>query len=172
MSQFNTDLTYSEKQRTKLKSFYSTKAFEGRYVFINKASSPVSQKLQNMAIDTIFQISDSKEIYIEEKIVRWPGYKYTAFVFETDSCTVIGREKSGWMKYGEFDFLLYGFEQASGDIEAYSIPFPKLKEWFWNNYTTYPATQTIQINHTFCRIVPIKDVESHVGFTKYFIGAL
>ena len=169
MSEFNNDLLFAEQQRTRLKDFYSIKAYEGRYVFINKESGEIGKYLQNKAIDTILQITDKKEVYIEEKIVRWKGKKYTAFTLETDSCTVAGREKDGWMKYGKFDYLLYGFTQEDYSIEVYIIPFKKLKEWFWKNYKNYPITITEQINRTSCRIVDILNVEKYVGFKKYII---
>lgn len=170
MSEFKTDLKYAEKQRENLKEFYSLKAFEGRYIFINKECGKISDYLQKKAVDTIMQLSDNKEIYIEEKIVRWKGVKYTAFTLETDSCTVKGYEKEGWMKYGEFDFLLYGFEQENKNIIIYIIPFKKLKTWFWSNYEKYPITTTKQINRTKCRIVNISDIKKYVGFKKFTIG--
>jgi len=166
---FIADLKYAETQREKLKDFYACKSYENRYVFINKESGVIGKELQNRSIDTIMQVSDKKEIYIEEKIVRWKGKKYTAFTLETDSCTVKGREKDGWMKYGEFDYLLYGLELENSDIEAYIISFQKLKKWFWENYENYRITTTEQINKTACRIVPIVDIKNNVGYKKFFI---
>lgn len=166
---FKDDLAFAEKQRFKLKDFYSIKAHEGRYVFINKESGDLSEELQNKSIDTILQLTENKEVYIEEKIVRWPGYKYTAFVLETDSCTVEGREKDGWMKYGKFDYLLYGFTLESGKMEIYIMPFKELKKWFWENYKNYPITITRQINKTKCRVVKIIDVKHSVGFKKFYL---
>lgn len=168
MNQFDKDLNFAEKNRNRLKDFYSTKAFEGRYVFINK-NNKLGSELQSKAIDTIFQVTDNKEVYIEEKIVRWKGNKLTAFALETESCTTLGREKDGWMKYGEFDYLVYGFIQANNDIELYIIPFKKLKTWFWQNYINFPITISKQINKTRCRIVKIQDVEKYVGFKTFII---
>lgn len=169
MSEFENDLKYSEEQRQKLKDFYSIKAYEGRYIFVNKECSDISKILQENAVDTILQLSDKKEIYIEEKIVRWKGKKYTGFTLETESCTVEGHEKDGWMKYGKFDYLLYGFTQENKSIIIYIIPFQKLKVWFWDNYDKYPITVTEQINKTKCRIVDIKDVKKYVGFKIFKI---
>src|SRR3990167_9639384 len=139
MSQFKQDLNYSETQREKLKEFYRVKAYDGRFVFINK-NKLLSKWLQENAVDTIMQISDSDEVYIEEKIVRWKGKKYEATTLETMSCTIPGREKDGWMKFSRADILAYGFEQENGDIELYLISFPKLKEWFWRNWRLFPET--------------------------------
>lgn len=169
MSQFTNDLQFAEEHRQRLKPFYKKYAHEGRYVFVNKESGELGEELQNKAVDTILQKTDDKEIYIEEKIVRWKGKKYTAFTLETDSCTVEGREKEGWMKYGKFDYLFYGFLQVDNSIEAYLIPFQKLKEWFWKNFMLFPETITEQINRTACRIVDIGEVERCVGFKKFTI---
>ena len=100
---------------------------------------------------------------------HWKGKKYTAFTLETESCTIEGREKDGWMKYGEFDYLLYGFVQQDNNIELYVIPFQKLKKWFWENYKNFQITETNQINRTRCRIVDIKEVETRVGFKKFYL---
>jgi len=164
---FQTDLNFAEKYRQRLKDFYSIKALDGRYVFINKTSGKLGNELQQKSIDTILQLTDKKEIYIEEKIVRWKGKKYTAFTLETESCSIVGREKDGWMKYGEFDYLIYGFIQENDNIEVYVIPFQKLKKWFWENYELFPITKTEQINKTICRVVDIKEVEKNVGFKKF-----
>ena len=167
---FRKDLFYSQKMRGKLKPFYEWKSFEGRFIFINKESAEISSILQKrLAVDTILALSDYKEIYIEEKIVRWPGYKYTAFVLEVQSCSVAGKESPGWMEYGLADYLAYGFEQEDGQIELYLIPFKKLKNWFWKNCISYSETKTTQLNQTVCKIVPIKDVKMNVGFEKFFI---
>ena len=85
---------------------------------------------------------------------------------ETQSCTIPGREKDGWMKYGEFDYLLYGFQQANQSLEVYIIPFQMLKRWFWQNYKLFPETITEQINKTACRIIPISEVKEAVGYKK------
>ena len=166
---FQNDLKFAEKYRSRLKEFYSIKAKDGRYVFINKESGTLGKDLQNKAVDTILQLTDDKEVYIEEKIVRWKGKKYTSFTLETNSCTIPGREKDGWMKYGEFDYLFYGFVQEDDKIELYIIPFQKLKEWFWRNCRNFPMTETNQINKTRCRIVDIKQVEDNVGLKKFYL---
>ncbi len=163
---FQNDLLFAERQRQYLKPYYKKISYEGRYIFINKASGILSNELQNKAVDSIIQVNDKREIYIEEKIVRWKGYKYNDFVLETESCSVDGRYKDGWMKYGQFDILLYGFTLENDNIEIYIIPFKKLKKWFWENYLKYKETTSKQINQTKCRRVPIKDIELNIGFKK------
>ena len=168
-TEFKKDLTFAEEQRRKLKPFYKKYSYEGRYIFVNKESGILGNELQKKSIDTILQKTDKKEIYIEEKIVRWKGKKLTAFALETHSCTVPGREKDGWMKYGEFDILLYGFTQADGSIEVYVIPFAKLKKWFWEYYLFFTETITDQINKSACRLVDINHVEEVIGFKKFTV---
>ena len=168
---FNIDLKLAEKHRNRLKDFYAIKAFEGRYVFINKLSGEIAEELQNRSVDTILQISDDKEIYIEEKIVRWPGYEYTAVTLETESCTVKGYEKDGWMKKltSKNHFLAYGFLQEDETIKLYIIPFDKLKSWFWENVDKFKSTVTDQINKTECKIVPLEEIKNNVGYKIFYI---
>ena len=168
MNQFEVDLQHSESQRNKLRDFYSIKAHEGRYIFINK-DKLISKWLQDNAVDTIMQISNRDEVYIEEKIVRWKGKKYEAMTLEVMSCTVPGREKDGWMKYAKADILAYGFEQEDGSVELYIMNLFKLKDWFWKNVKNYATTTTEQINRTVCKVVPIKDIQENVGFKKFLI---
>ena len=145
-----------------LKPFYNR--CDGKCFFLDEGDSAVT--LQRLGVDTLFR-KDGKMISIEEKIVRWPkrDTAYTAFVLETESCTTPGREKSGWMRYGEANWLFYAFEQADHDsLKIYFIDFFRLKEWFWKNLNKYRDTDTDQINQTRCKIVPIGDVCSSVPF--------
>jgi hypothetical protein len=155
-------------RNTFLEPFYSKKAKSGRFIFVDKGKlAEILQK--EMAIDTILQGEENRAIPIEEKIVRWPGYKYTAYTLEIMSCTNPGFEKKGWMHYAKCDILLYCFEQADGSIVAHALPFHTLQEWFLTNYQKYCSTVTKQINHTECKIVPITDVWANVKGCKEFI---
>lgn len=172
INQFYIDDVRQKKYRKKLlKPFYLNKAHEGRFVFVDKGS--IADVLQReYAVDTIMQINDELVKSIEEKIVNWPGYKYTHYTLEIMSCTVPGREKTGWMHYGKSDILLYCFVQENETIEAHAIPFQKLKEWFFKNdhYLNYRSTITKQINRTECKLVPITDVFDNVpGCKKIYI---
>lgn len=143
-----------------LKPYYKKISKDGRFLFLDKGK--LAEHLQReKAIDTIIQLNNGGVLGIEEKIVRWPGYKYTSYTFETMSCTVTGREKLGWMHYSICDYLMYGFVQEDNTrIVAHFIPFPKLQEWFFEDerYLNYRPFVTKQINHTETRIVPISDV--------------
>lgn len=143
-----------------LKPYYQKISHEGRFVFSDKGKlSTILQR--EMAIDTIVQSKENSLLSIEEKIVRWPGYIYEAYVFETWSCTNPGMERQGWMHYAECDCLLYCFIQADlRSLWIHSIPFKKLQDWFFSNdqYKNYRIFRTQQLNHTETRIVPITDV--------------
>jgi hypothetical protein len=138
--------------------FYHSHSLCGRYVFMDKGRlASLIQK--RSAVDTILQHRDGSAVCIEEKIVRWPGYRYTCYCLETRSCTVIGHESPGWMCYGEADYLLYCFAQEDDTLEAHLIDFPRLKAWFWpleDSFETFQMEDTV--NHTFGRKVPIAAV--------------
>jgi hypothetical protein len=161
MSEFFIDDRWQKGIRERiLKPLYQKAGCEGRFVFADKGKlADILQK--ELAVDTILQKSGNSILAIEEKIIRWPGYPYTAFALETWSCTVPGRERQGWMYTAKCDLLFYCFVQENGtDIIGYAIPFSALQKWFFENnrFEKYTKTVTAQINHTECRIVPIADV--------------
>lgn len=161
MNAFYVDDNWQREVRNKtLAPYYRNISNEGRFVFLDKGE--LSTRLQReFAIDTIIQGKGNSVVGIEEKIVRWPGYKYTAYTLETMSCTVPGREKKGWMHYSTCDYLLYCFVQSDSiSMKAHLIPFQKLQRWFFeeDRYTTYRSNITNQINRTETKIVPIDDV--------------
>ena len=155
-----------------LKPFYREHSWEGRYVFADKGK--LADKLQReMAVDTVLQKEQNALLSIEEKIVRWKGKAYKAFVLETWSCTVAGRESQGWMYTAQCDYLFYCFVQEDEkSCISYLIPFDKLKAWFFENdrYLNFPKTITNQINKTECRVVNIVDVKKAIpGIERYVI---
>ena len=168
---FTAAAEYSRYMRDKyLSHFYQKYSFDGRYVYIDKsACSTLLQK--ELAIDTVMQWGKGS-LCIEEKIEQWPGFKRRNFALETESCTVIGRERHGWMHYAKADYLLYAFayENDSG-LDVYLIDFPKLHEWFWNLPTRYEAhVMENTINHTRFEKVPILDVRRAVPTIRYLIN--
>lgn len=168
MNEFHIDNDWSHRKRDEyLKPHYITHSEEGRFVFCDKGD--LAKELQQAAVDTIMQGEEGRIWAIEEKIVRWKGRRYTALALETWSCTVPGRERQGWMYTAKCDVLLYCFEQEDGSLLCYAIPFGKLQYWFFDNshFEQYPTTQTKQINHSECRVVPIDDVLS-IGGCKCF----
>jgi len=76
MSIFANDNNFQlAKRESLLKPFYQKKAHEGRFIFADKGKlAEVLQK--EMAVDTILQGKENNIVSIEEKIVRWPGYRY------------------------------------------------------------------------------------------------
>jgi hypothetical protein len=106
--------------------FYGSARFNGRYMLMDKGrcASVIQRRL---SVDTIVQSKTGSAVCIEEKIVRWPGYRYDSLCLETDSCTKRGLESEGWMRYGAADYLLYCFAQKNGDLDCWLIDFPALK---------------------------------------------
>ena len=168
MNEFKRDDAWQKDVREKLlKPFYEKVACEGRYVFVDQG--PLAEILQKeFHIDTIIQRDQGRAVTFDEKIVRWPGYEYTAFTLETMSCTVEGRESPGWMHMAQCDYILYCFLQADGSAVAYSIPFKELNNWFFENdrYMNYSITRSEQLNKTECRVVPVSDVLKAIPSVK------
>lgn len=140
----------------------------GRYVLMDKGR--LSTFLQRrMAIDTVVQAKDGGALGIEEKIVRWPGYRYQSYCLETESCTVPGHESAGWMQYGDADYLLYCFQQECGGLDCDLIQFQRLREWFWPLEATLPVFQMQTQNKTRGRKVPVATVKANVPVSSFFL---
>lgn len=168
---FNAASEYARRMRdTFLVHFYQKYSVEGRYVFIDKSACSTILQTQ-LAVDTIFQSSHDKSICVEEKIEQWPGWKRSKFALETRSCTVVGREKPGWMHYARADYLLYAFAyEGDSGLDVFLINFPKLREWFWGLPTRYPShVMKHTLNHTEFEKVPIVDVCRAVPTYRYII---
>ena len=164
MRDFARDDAWQRQVRDKILApgFYGQHAVEGRYVTMDKGRlATILQK--RSAVDTVVQGRDGEAIFIEEKIVRWPGYKYACFFLETKSCTVPGHESPGWMFYGEADYLLYCFQTEAHDLDCWLIDFPSLQEWFWKRENSFPYHQLQDtINKTAGRLAPVADVHRNV----------
>jgi hypothetical protein len=153
-----------------LKPYYAHEAAEGRFIFLDKGK--IAKMLQQIAVDTIMQIDENGTLSYEEKIVQWPGYKYTHFVLETMSCTVRGHEKQGWMHTARCDILRYCFcQENERELLVYDIPFELLKEWFFkdNLFKRYYSTITNEINRTECKKVPIDDIMMNIKGCQSFL---
>jgi hypothetical protein len=163
VNDFDRDNIWQRKVRDSVLApgYYGLHSVEGRYVFIDKGRlATILQK--RFAVDTILQGRDGEAVCIEEKIVRWPGYKYSAYCLETESCTKPGFESQGWMRYGKADFLLYCFVRPS-TVECHLIDFPKLQAWFWpiaSTFATFGPLETL--NRSAGRKVPIESVRASV----------
>lgn len=145
--------------------FYGKFAVEGRYVFIDKGA--LATRLQReFAVDTMAQGRQGRAVCIEEKIVRWPGYEYTAYFLETESNTKPGWEKPGWMIYGQADLLLYCLVQPL-ILVWHCLDFRALQAWFLPIAETFPrSVKRDTINQTAGRIVPFEAVPDSVKVTR------
>jgi hypothetical protein len=169
MNQFHTDNGYQRGLRDRfLIPFYQSN-FGFSRLLDNEPD------WQHRGVDTLVWY-DGRWRWVEEKIVRWPRVNggqlrtngYTAFALETRSCTVPGREKSGWMDYSEAHWLLYCF--ASRDDSRLACSFmamQPLKQWFWPRRTRWPVIVTNQINRTECHIVPTCEVSSAITVRQF-----
>ena len=147
--QFRTDLRFEkQKDRMLLNAFYNYLCGKNNWFKVGKT-------LQDRGIDIVNK--KTEEAY-ENKVRR---KEWNDFALETESCSVKGYEKDGWMKYSEADWLMYGFS-VEKSIKLYQIDFKKLKSWFWNNYFKYPEIITPQINKSKSRVVPIEDVKQFI----------
>ena len=167
MNDFNDDDDWQRRKRDEylVPQFYK-KRQDGRFVLMDKGRlSTFLQRRQ--AIDTVVQAKDGGAISIEEKIVRWPGYEYSAYCLETESCTIPDHESDGWMHYGESDYLLYCFEQEDGGLLCDLIEFQPLKEWFWPLAEDWPTFQMPTQNRTRGRLVPVKMVRENVHVVRF-----
>lgn len=169
MSDFDRDNEWQRGVRDRVLAphFYGKYAAEGRYVFIDKGRMALILQ-KRYAVDTVLQGRDGAAVCIEEKIVRWPGYPYTAYALETHSCTKPGRESEGWMRYAKADYLLYCFHQADDGLICHLIDFPALQAWFTPLEETFPTFGPLAtLNASKGRVVPISAVASGVK-TKTF----
>lgn len=172
MNDFHDDDKWQRDQRDRILApgFYGRYAVSGRYVVLDKGRM-ANILQQRFAVDTIVQGRDGAAICIEEKIVRWKGYRYECFALETKSCTVPGHESPGWMFYGEADYLLYCFQQENDDLDCWLIDFPQLYDWFWPRESTFPIFRNEKKNRTLGRVVPIEDVRRAVSTGRWLVPA-
>jgi hypothetical protein len=151
--------------------FYGPFSREGRYVYIDKGRLALTLQKQ-FAFDTVMQRHNGDAACIEEKIVRWPGYAYSAISLETRSCTIPGYESDGWMVYGKADLLHWVMCQENGNVLSLVIDFPKLQEAFWPAVKSFKETRTQQSNRTACRLVPLTWIEAQgIGIFRRMIHA-
>jgi hypothetical protein len=159
-----------EQRNRVLVPYYRSIAFEGRFVLLD--SGRLAKGLQiKVGIDTIIQMAGGQALAIEEKIVRWPGYNYACFALETDSCTNVGEERPGWMRYSLADYLLYCFENDPGPgLNCWWVDMQKLKQWFWPRVETFETFGPLDTpNRSMGRKVPIQQVRSAVPARFRFV---
>jgi len=157
-----------KKYRHLLDIFYKHFCYDGRFVSIGDITkSHFSDLLQRqLKTDTVIQKGGFLSYGVEEKVVAWPesDHPYSAFFFETHSCTNEGHLSDGWMKTCQADLLLYAFEIKDVGLLLYLFPFPPLKHWFWEIYLThlprsdYGRSVMTEANRTEGRVVPIATV--------------
>ena len=167
-----------KKYRHLFDVFYKHYCYEGRFVSIGDITkSHFSDILQReLKTDTVIQKGGFLSYGVEEKVVAWPtnDQPYTAFFFETHSCTNEGHQSDGWMKTCQADLLLYAFEIKDVGLLLYLFLFPQLKRWFWEVYLPnlsrpeYGRSVMAEENRTEGRVVPIATVVKAIS-TRCFL---
>lgn len=182
-TQFISDVDWSaDISRTFFYPLYRELAYEGRFVsIVNSEHSKFSGKLQSREIDVFMQyLQDNNAISIgvEEKAQRKP---WGSLWIETDSCTIQGHERTGWIDTLEADYLNYGFGIRDPNLtkltdtatdyaafDTYWIKFPEFREWFRENIDLFETKYTFQHNRSAGKIVHIPAlVASGVPVERY-----
>lgn len=165
-AEFNTDLEYANTRRLRLdKYFYPQMSLEGRFVPLDR--SPGSIYIQReIHVDCVVASHAGGSVTVEEKIVRWKGYHYTAITIETHSNLSRRADDEigdGWIATSKADFLLYAFEQPNKSLKVWVFDLPKLRDWFTPRVNQYRITDTDNGFYTTrCRIVPLVDIPKHI----------
>lgn len=109
-----------------------------------------------IGIDTIGIDRDGVVVGIEEKIVQWPGYRYTALSIETED----QRGKPVWARTSEADWLVWVFELAPGaGFEANVFDWQRLKAWFWAHEESFKRYGPLKVPpYTSGRVVPLEAI--------------
>lgn len=163
VANFYKDLAFADLSRLRLERyFYPNIARDGRFVGLERSNGSVYIQ-RHCHVDCIVASKNGGSVAFEEKIVRWPGKKYTAMVIETHSNyerTLEEKIGDGWIKTSVADFLLYAFEQADRRLLTWVFDLPKLREWFINSdHEKYPLSLTDNGYYsTACRVVPLSDI--------------
>jgi hypothetical protein len=163
MNEFYSDDEFQRRKRdTVLVPEFYEAFFRGRYCFFD---DPQHRKYQDRGMDTFIRGEDGAYATIEEKIVRYKGRDYTAVCLETESCTVSGFEKKGWMHYSEAKVLLYCMATEDDTLHPYAFDMQKLREWFWDvGPQHWPLHVERSRNCTASRIVPLEEIAWAIGY--------
>lgn len=172
MNDFTTDnLVWQLPVRNKfITPFYEQRFGKGNFHHLKDGH--VLQK--DYHIDTII-VQNCMLRCVDEKIMRRrkDGGNPVNVSCETWTCSVLGKERRGWM-YGNFltTHLLYCFadaqtaEEVTG-LDCLIIPFPRLCRWFWEQgEERWPLHVEKEANRTHSRNVPIAEIRKNVGFER------
>jgi hypothetical protein len=116
---------------------------------------------------------------VDEKIYRRrrDGRAGEKVSVETWSCSVVGRERRGWIWPGETNdasVLLVCFSDDPGfddgawrrvtQLDCLWIPFAPLRDWFWAiGEDNFELQDNLQSNHSISRKVPIAQIIAALG---------
>ncbi len=161
-----------------IKPFYEQTCKDAKYVFVDGNARPdtCSYYLQkNVGMDTFAMTSKGTSSAIDEKIDK--HYGSPNFMIETESCTVEGHKKEGWIYYSLIDLLFYAFvlPEEKG-LDLYIIHFRPFQTWFIQTWMPANGNNIKKnhimpdtLNHTKCMKVPIREVTRAMRNTRRFL---
>lgn len=121
--------------------------------------SECSMLLQRNGADTAVRTKRGRTLYIEEKIVKWPGYQYASICIETESCTLPGLVSPGWACHAKSELLNYCMMEPLC-LRRWQFDFQALLPWFWPLAETFREHVMPDGNRTRCRLVPIEQIKA------------
>ena len=125
--------------------------------------------LQQKGVDTMLVARHGQMVSIDEKIRH---SRYDDILLETESCTIAGREKKGWMYEGTATLLAYAFycTQPSMYLDVYFIDFSALKHWFFGStrdWKMIAPKYNREVNQTRSYPIPLPLIAQKVGFWHF-----
>lgn len=163
---FKNDLNFAnDGQKLLAECFYPKFARDEKFVPLVRSRGSIYIQ-RNCHIDCVMASKKGGSITVEEKIVRWPGRKYTAMTIETHSNLERTQDQKigdGWIKTSTADYLLYAFQQENNDLLVWFFDMPELQRWFESNFLEYHISDTPnEFYTTRCRIVPVGDIPKSI----------
>ena len=150
-----------------LKHFIAAHSMEGRFVTTNKGR--LARQLQKTIGDVLANNKKNEIIAIELKTEE--SNKYGNLFIETWSNK--SRFTLGWIYTLSTDVIMYHFLLED---ELYLISFERLRNWLFSNDNNHPNIDKYpelkqakydQLNDTWGRCIPIKDLMDNVGVTLH-----
>lgn len=130
---------------------------------MGRNASMVEGKIQmRLHVDVIMQFRPDRCVAIEEKIVRYPGYVYTAMAVETHARLRPDDDDAhgdGWIWTSHAEFLLYAFVQEDGSLRVWVFNLPRLRHWFRNQWHVFESAYVKNVGGlTVVRKVPLQKI--------------
>jgi len=149
-------------------AFYPQYANDGHFCPAD-GGRQMARTVQALGADTFVKDLNGHMLAVEEKIVEWPGYAYTAYFLETMSCTVPGYERDGWMAYGGADILLYCMVWPDR-LVLDEMALAPLRDLYWREAHRFPVSTMKDRNRSRGSVVPIKFLRANgIKINRYHL---